>query len=232
MGPSSQYVPIPISPPQHILTSTANDGHSTLELGIWFCQLLLHRTAARLQQDPERLTSEICSNSRLIITRSLRTRFSAAPGLIDHFHYMLGYAALTLCDYNPSDPLIDQVRAFLLHLAPSSEHIAYRMAYTVGEVQRRYSELVATDPSPPATEVLKSALFAPPRAENIDLGQLMPANSGMETLLDGYGCFDQLMPGYAPPQQAFSAPAIFQHPTPVTGGAMPINLVPRMLHDF
>ncbi|OKP11751.1 Transcriptional activator of proteases prtT [Penicillium subrubescens] len=213
----------------------ANEGPSTLELSIWFCQLLLHRTASRLQPESDRLVTEICSNARLIISRSLQTRFSAAPGLIDNVYYILGYAALTLCDYNPSDPQIDQVRAFLLHLAPSSDHLAYRIACIVGEVQRRYSEAASAEQASPSADVLKGSLFVvqPSRSGNLDLTHLMPA-SGMEPLVEGYGCFEQLIPaGYVPTQPAFSAPAMFQHhPAPVTGGAMPVSLVPRALHDL
>lgn len=170
----------------------------------------------------------------------MQTRFSAAPGLIDHVYYILGYAALTLCDYNPSDPLIDQVRAFLLHLAPSSDHLSYRIAFIVGEVQRRYSEAAnatATgSQSSPGAQAMKNAMFAPPqppRTENLDLTQLIPTAGGMEPVVEGYGVFDQLMPGYVPSQPSFSAPAMFQHhSTPIMGGAMPISLVPRALHDF
>ncbi|KAJ5540779.1 Transcriptional activator of proteases prtT [Penicillium frequentans] len=209
----------------HLLSS---EGQSTLELSIWFCQLLLHRTATRIQ-DSDRLVTEICNNARLIISRSMQTRFSAAPGLIDHVYYILGYAALTLCDYNPSDPLIDQVRAFLLHLAPSSDHLSYRIAFIVGEVQRRYSEAATADQSSPTT--LKSAMF--PRTEGLDLTQLMPAAGGMEPVVDGYGVFDQMMPAYGPSQGSFSGPTLFQqHSAPVMGGAMPMGLVARALHDY
>ncbi|KAJ5302813.1 Transcriptional activator of proteases prtT [Penicillium atrosanguineum] len=210
----------------HLLS---NEGSSTLELSLWFSQLLLHRTATRLRPESDRLAPEICSNARLIISRSLQTRFSAAPGLTDNVYYILGYAALTLCDYNPSDPLIDQVRSFLLHLAPNSDHIAYRIAYIVNEVQRRYGE--ASDPASPGADVMKSNLFAAPRTENIDLSTLMPAGS-MESL-DGYACFDHLIPaGYVPPQPTYQAQTMFQPPTHPTGGSMPVALVPRMIHDF
>lgn len=159
----------------------------------------------------------------------MQTRFSAAPGLIDHVYYILGYAALTLCDYNPSDPLIDQVRAFLLHLAPSSDHLSYRIAFIVGEVQRRYSEAATADQSSPTA--LKSTMF--PRTEGLDLTQLMPAAGGMEPVVDGYGVFDQMMPGYGPSQGSFSGPTLFQqHSAPVMGGAMPMGLVARALHDY
>lgn len=212
----------------HLLT---NEGQSTLELSLWFTQLLLHRTATRLQPESDRLAPEICSNARLIFSRSLQTRFSAAPGLIDNVYYILGYAALTLCDYNSSDPLIDQVRSFLLHLAPNSDHIAYRIAYIVSEVQRRYGE-GASDQASPGADVMKNGIFAPPRTDNIDLSQLIPAGS-MESLVDGYACFDQLIPaGYVPPQPAFQAQTMFQQPTHVVGGSMPVSQVPRMIHDF
>jgi hypothetical protein len=118
-----------------------------------------------------------------------------------------------------------------LHLAPNSDHIAYRIAYIVSEVQRRYSE-AASDQASPGAEVMKSTLFAPPRTENIDLSQLIPTGS-MESIVDGYGCFDQLIPpGYVPPQPAFQAQGMFQQPSHATGGSMPVSLVPRMIHDF
>ncbi|KAJ5216309.1 Transcriptional activator of proteases prtT [Penicillium cinerascens] len=212
----------------HLLT---NEGQSTLELSLWFTQLLLHRTATRLQPESDRLAPEICSNARLIFSRSLQTRFSAAPGLIDNVYYILGYAALTLCDYNPSDPLINQVRSFLLHLAPNSDHIAYRIAYIVSEVQRRYGE-GASDQASPGADVMKTGIFAAPRTENIDLSHLITAGS-MESLVDGYGCFDQLIPaGYVPPQPPFQAQTMFQQSTHVVGGSMPVSQVPRMIHDF
>ncbi|KAJ6171400.1 Transcriptional activator of proteases prtT [Penicillium chermesinum] len=219
----------------HLLSS---EGQSTLELSIWFCQLLLQRTASRLQPESDRLATEICSNARLIISRSMQTRFSAAPGLIDHVYYILGYAALTLCDYTPSDPVIDQVRAFLLHLAPSSDHLSYRIAYIIGEVQRRYAEPTSATQSSPTSVGLKNAnaMFAAPaaaRSESLDLTALMPSGGSMDGLVENYGCFEQLMPGYVAPQPAFSAPTVFQHHTaPVMGGAMPVSLVPRALHDF
>lgn len=110
----------------------------------------------------------------------------------------------------------------------------------MGEMQRRYNEAAttaSTDQSSPATDVLKNTIFGPPppppRTENIDLSHLIPAAGPMEGLVDSYACFEQLIPaGYVAPQPAFSAPGMFQqHPAPV-GGAMPVGLVPRMMHDF
>jgi hypothetical protein len=169
-----------------ITTFTANDGQSALEISVWFCQLLLHQTASRLLPDCERLVSKVCSNARLIISRSLQTQFSAAPGLVDNFYYILGYAAITLGDYNSSDPLIDQARTFLLHIAPSSDHLAYRLAYIIGEVQCRYSEAVSADQACPGADVLERTLFVAPFAsisQNVDLTHLMPAQGAMATIV-------------------------------------------------
>lgn len=241
MGAFAQYVFVDrlyIGPSN--IAHLANGERLNLELSLWFCQLLLHRTAARLQPDSERLVSEICRSARLIISKFLQTPFSATPGLIDHVYFIVAYAALTLCDYNLSNPLIDQARTFLLHLAPNSDHLAYRIACIISEMQRRYSEAAAlstgTNPASSAAEVMKDALFGAPhpsRGENIDLAHLIPDAGVMDTLVDDYGCLDELIQGYVEPQPAFSAPTMFQqHRAPVSGGALPVSLVPRALHDL
>jgi hypothetical protein len=212
----------------------ASNEDSTLDLNLWFCQLLLHRTATRLQPDSDRLAPEICGNARLIISKFLQTRFSAAPALIDHIYFIVGYAALTLCDYNLSDPLINQVRGFMLHLAPSGDNLSYRIACIVGEVQRRYSEAttVVSEHSSSPTEVKSVPIFGTQQSRpGMDLSQLMPATEVLDSLVEGYDCLQQLMPGYNP-QPTFGSPELFQHSAPVTGGAMPVGMVPRALHDW
>jgi hypothetical protein len=180
---------------------------------------------------------EICGNARLILSKFMQVRFPLALGLIDQVYSIVAYAAITLCDYNISDPLIDQVRALLLHLAPSGDHISYRIACIIAEVQRRYPG-GATDSASVGSggDALKESLFAapqPPRAANMDLTELMPAAGVMNTLVDEYGCINQLITGYAPPHPPFSGPTIFQQQlAPVTGGSMPVSLVPRALHDW
>ncbi|KAJ6072641.1 hypothetical protein N7467_010726 [Penicillium canescens] len=237
----------------HLLT---NNEDSTLDLNLWFCQLLLHRTATRLQPDSDRLTPEICGTARLIISKFLQTRFSTAPSLIDHVYFIVGYAALTLCDYNLTDPLISQVRGFLLHLAPSGDNLPYRIACIVGEVQRRYSEATAVAATAAEHASLPSSSpidekgvpfygsgpgpgsaqhhsHSHPQGRNMDLSQLMPGAEVLDNLVEGYGCLDQLMPGYGASQAGFEPPALFQHHSaPVTGGALPIGPVPRALHDW
>ncbi|OQE22099.1 hypothetical protein PENFLA_c013G10457 [Penicillium flavigenum] len=227
--------------PNLTATPAATNGDSTLNLNLWFCQLLLHRTAARLQPDSERLLPEICGTARLIITQFLQTRFTSAPALIDHVYFIVGYAALTLCDYMLTDPLINQVRGFLLHLAPGGDNLSYRIACIVGEVQRRYSEATAvvaagSHSSSPVAEVKGVHMFGSSHHHRtgMELSQLMSSPEGLDSLVEGYNCLEQMMPGYAASQPAFEAPDLFHHSptTGVTGGAMPIGLVPRALHDW
>lgn len=68
----------------------------------------------------------------------------------------------------------------------------------------------------------------------MDISQLMSSAEGLDSLVEGYNCLEQMMPGYTASQPAFEAPDLFHHspPTGATGGAMPIGLVPRALHDW
>ncbi|KAJ5129309.1 transcriptional regulator family: Fungal Specific TF [Penicillium bovifimosum] len=201
----------------HLLTSD-----STLDLNLWFCQLLLHRTATRYTPDTDRLLPEICNTSRLIISKFLQTRFSSAPALIDHVYFIVGYAALTLCDYNIPDPLITQVRGFLLHLAPGGDNLPYQIACIVGEVQRRYSESAGS--SPVDTKGQGHGFGG-----RMQIAGIMPPAEVLDSLVEGYECLEQLMPGYA---QGFGEGELFSGVVGVTGGAMPVGLVPRALHDW
>ncbi|KAJ5959195.1 uncharacterized protein N7479_006345 [Penicillium vulpinum] len=233
----------PCKPNPNLTTTlpTATSEDSTLNLNLWFCQLLLHRSAARLQPDNERLLPEICATARLIITQFLQTRFTSAPSLIDHVYFIVGYAALTLCDYTLTDPLISQVRGFLLHLAPGGDNLSYRIACIVGEVQRRYSEATAvvatgSHSSSPVADVKGVHMFSPPQHHRpgMDLSQLMSGTEGLDSLVEGYNCLEQMMPAYAASQPGFEAPDLFHHSpgAAASGGAMPVGLVPRALHDW
>jgi hypothetical protein len=215
---------LPLSHPYHTiqLTTPASTSDSTLDLNLWFCQLLLHRTATRCTPETDRLLPEICNTSRLIISKFLQTRFSSAPALIDHVYFIVGYAALTLCDYNLSDPLITQVRGFLLHLAPGGDNLPYRIACIVGEVQRRYSESAASSP-------VDGKGQGQGFAGRMQIAGIMPPAEVLDSLVEEYGCLEQLMPGYA---QGFSEGELFSGGVGVTGGAMPVGLVPRALHDW
>jgi hypothetical protein len=125
----------------------------------------------------------------------------------------------------------------MLHLAPSGENLPYRIACIVGEVQRRYSEataVVSGHSSP--TDVKGVPIFGTHHSRaGVDLSQLIPASEALDSLVEGYDCLQQLMPGYASQpisQSSFDAPDLFQHSAPITGGAMPVGLVPRAMHDW
>lgn len=83
-------------------------------------------------------------------------------------------------------------------------------------------------------------MFGPPQTRaNMDLSQLIPASEVLDSLVEGYNCLEQLMPGYvaaAAAQGGFEGSEMFQHHSSpvdgVTGGAMPVGLVPRALHDW
>lgn len=111
---------------------------------------------------------------------------------IDHIFFVVDYAALTLCEFNITDPLIDQTQAFLIHLSPNEEHIAYRFACIISELKRRCTEGVHQQ-----SDVAKSAQFVDARraAENTEF-----MSSLMDSMPDGYGSLEQLIAGFVPSQ--------------------------------
>ncbi|KAG2027115.1 hypothetical protein GB937_000853 [Aspergillus fischeri] len=171
----------------HLLTG---EQHSTLELSLWYCQLLLYRTAMRFHWESEHLISEILRNSRLILSKFLLVRFPNALAFPDQIYYIVGYAALNLCDFSPMDPLIDQVQTFLLHLSPNEDHIAYRFSYTITELKRR----CAAGPNP--HNAVKGA-FGDTR--KLSMGQQIPfINPLMDTMMGEYGGLEHLIPEVPP----------------------------------
>ncbi|OJJ44096.1 hypothetical protein ASPZODRAFT_829210 [Penicilliopsis zonata CBS 506.65] len=170
----------------------AGEQSSALELSFWFCQLLLHRTAMRLRTDPEKLLPDIVESARLIISRFLQIRSHAVLQMVDHAFFIVGYAALTLCDFSVLDPLIEQIQAFLLHLAPSEDHIAYRFSCIIGELKRRYTE--GTE----SVTTIKASPFEDDRRMSVNPPQFMPAV--METIPEGYEALEQIFAGFIPTQ--------------------------------
>ncbi|PYH96807.1 hypothetical protein BO71DRAFT_160889 [Aspergillus ellipticus CBS 707.79] len=167
--------------------------NSTLELSLWFCQILLHRTAMRFQPRSDRLASEVLQTSRLIVSRFLQIRYSTALSLVDQVYFIVGYATLNLCDFNLMDPLIEQVQMFLLHLSPNEDHIAYRFSCMIVEFKRRCAE--CNDPSAVKGSPLSSS-FGDSR--KMSMGQPPPFMPPlMDGMIEGYG-FEQLMPEVMP----------------------------------
>ncbi|RAL16103.1 uncharacterized protein BO97DRAFT_337135 [Aspergillus homomorphus CBS 101889] len=172
---------------------------STLELSLWFCQILLHRTAMRFNPGSDTLASEVLQTSRVMLSKFLQIRYSSALSLVDQVYFMAGYAALNLCDFNLMDPLIEQVQMFLLHLSPNEDHIAYRFSCMIVEFRRRCAE--GSDPTAAAAaSAAKSSSplssFGEPR--KMSLEQAAPFLPPMiDNMMEGYG-FEQLMPEVLP----------------------------------
>jgi hypothetical protein len=176
------------------LRATATEKHSTLELNLWFCELLLLRSAS-LQTDSKRLVTEALDKSRLIVSTFLQTNFSTALAYIDQLYFIVGYAALTICDFNVADPLVDQIQSFLIHLSPNEDHIACRFSRAIAEFKRRYSSLhpgAGVGVSGPNPLKRPSSPFPDPLRTGFDQVLFMP--SLMDTVPDGYAPLDQFVP--------------------------------------
>lgn len=208
--------------------SLANEQHSTtLQLNLWFCELLLHRTAA-LRTDSKHLTSEALDKSRLILSTFLQVPFSSALSYIDQVYFIVGYAALTLCDFNIADPLVDQIQASLVHLAPNEDHIAYRFSRIIAEFKRRYASLRAppgAGPSPGATSAAgtsTSTASVGPRGDAIKPPP-SPFPDPLRTTFDQAvfmpGLMDTVSEGY--PMDQFVAEPEFLPAYSLSGGVFP-----------
>ncbi|PYH40359.1 transcriptional activator of proteases prtT [Aspergillus saccharolyticus JOP 1030-1] len=178
---------------------------STLELSLWFCQILLQRTAMRFNPSSDTLASEVLQTSRLVLSKFLQIRYTCALSLVDQVYFMVGYAALNLCDFNLMDPLIEQVQMFLLHLSPNEDHIAYRFSCMIVEFKRRCAE--SSDPATAAAAAAAAAATAAKASSPVSsfgetrkmsMEQTAPFLPPMvDTMIEGYG-FEQLMPEVLP----------------------------------
>ncbi|KAF9883774.1 hypothetical protein FE257_002804 [Aspergillus nanangensis] len=120
----------------------AGEGTSSVSvsLDLFFCQILLHRTAMKYQLDTDKLTLEVVYLSRLILSKVLQLPFPTALGFIDHMYIIVGYAALNLCDFNALDPLIGNIQMYLLHLSPHEHHITYRHSCMIADFKQRCAD--------------------------------------------------------------------------------------------
>lgn len=147
-------------------------------------------------------------SSRTILSRFLQIQPYIAVDFIDHIFFVVVYAALTLCEFNIMDPLIDQIQAFLIHLSPNEEHIAYRFACIINELKRRSTQIV-----PQPSSVTKTEDFADSR--RVTTGNTEFMSSLMDTLPEGYGSLEQLLAGFVPSQ---SVPGPVYGNIPMTTG--------------
>ncbi|RAH85641.1 transcriptional activator of proteases prtT [Aspergillus japonicus CBS 114.51] len=177
----------------------------TLELSLWFCQILLYRTSMRFSPGSDTLASEVLQTSRLMLSKFLQIRYSSALSLVDQAYFMVGYAALNLCDFNLMDPLIEQVQMFLLHLSPNEDHIAYRFSCMIVEFKRRCAE--GSDPATTAAAAAVAAATAAKASSPLSsFGETRKMSMEqtasflppmVDNMIDGYG-FEQLMPEVLP----------------------------------
>ncbi|KNG81366.1 C6 zinc finger domain protein [Aspergillus nomiae NRRL 13137] len=183
----------------------AGDENSTFELSLWFCQILLYRTAIRFQAESERLTSEILQGSRLIISKFLQLRFVTALRVVDQAYFIVGYAALNLCDFNFLDPLIDQIQMFLLHLSPNEDHIAYRFSCMIAEFKRRCAE--CNDPC----SAVDGSQCSFGDARKMSMEQVQFVSPLVDSMIEGYSGLEQLIPDVMPqsfPENVISGMAV------------------------
>ncbi|EAW25105.1 uncharacterized protein NFIA_105930 [Aspergillus fischeri NRRL 181] len=182
--------------------ATFEDGKIVAEIQLYLIALKLQNFSHRMRlgdfeyEEIERWKMEwahllkILRNSRLILSKFLLVRFPNALAFPDQIYYIVGYAALNLCDFSPMDPLIDQVQTFLLHLSPNEDHIAYRFSYTITELKRR----CAAGPNP--HNAVKGA-FGDTR--KLSMGQQIPfINPLMDTMMGEYGGLEHLIPEVPP----------------------------------
>ena len=181
---------------RHSLIIIVGDQSLALELSYLFCQLLLHRTAM-LQCESVRLTNEIHEKSRLMVSNFLQASFSTALGLVDQVYFIVGYAALTLCDFNMMDPLVDQIQSFLMHLSPNEDHIACRFSCIISEFKRRCS-----DQADVLTRSVKHELgeHLGMSMEQATSTSFMPPPQMDTSMVGGYGSLESFVPDMLPAQ--------------------------------
>lgn len=119
------------------------------------------------------------------MTRFLCIQDAAILDSPDHNFFIVAYAALTLCKFTIDDPLIAKVRVFLFHLALNDEHIAYRFACVVRELQQAYVRSKAT--AEPSSSV---------QLERDVEGNSMLYSSLMDALPEGYDSIGELLVGF------------------------------------
>jgi hypothetical protein len=177
----SKSPPIPLHDTDPNLPPDGEE-NSTIELNLWFCQILLHRTAMKFQFDTERLSLEVIQLSRLIVSKVLQARLSTALGFIDHVYVILGYAALNLCDANTLDPLIEDIQMYLLRLSPNERHITYRYSCMIADFKQRCAE--------------SQLAFGDAQARKADAEQMQLVHPLVNAMGDGCPPWSQIIPDF------------------------------------
>jgi hypothetical protein len=143
---------------------------------------------------------------------------------IDHIFFVAAYAALTLCEYDITNPIIDQVQIQLIHISPNEEHIAYRFACVVGELKRRSTEVVHHHASP-------SQAVHTRRLVNAGRGHAAPVPPS-SAVPEGYASLEQLLTGFMPaPADSIPTPVYGALPAlPPTSGMVTLGIAQHHRH--
>lgn len=102
-----------------------------------FCYLLLYRVSLRAQASSIILKEAALKISREILGIFQDLDFTIILDLPDYYFFITIYAALTLCKFTISDPLIATTQESLMDLAPNDEHIAFRFGTVLGEIRQK-----------------------------------------------------------------------------------------------
>lgn len=156
--------------------------YSLFDLASPFAELILFRTSLRLGASSPILLSATLNAASFIMTRFLELPESSIVDSPDHNFFIVAYAALTLCKFTMNNPLITRVRSFLFELSLSDEHIAYRFACIIRELQEAYGR----------TEVYNTEGNFTPLDRRLELNSVM-YSSLMDTVPEGYDLIEELL---------------------------------------
>ncbi|KAH8690452.1 hypothetical protein BGW36DRAFT_432254 [Talaromyces proteolyticus] len=109
----------------------------TVRFSYMFCYLLLYRVSLRAQTSSIILKDAALKVSREILEVFQELDFTVILDLPDYYFFITVYAALTLCKFTISDPLIAMTQESLIDLAPNNEHIAFRFGTVLQEIRQK-----------------------------------------------------------------------------------------------
>jgi hypothetical protein len=162
-----------------------DDSFSLFELAPAFSELLLFRTSLRLGNSSLNLLPAALHVASFIMTSFLCISETEILDSPDHNFFIIAYAALTLCKFSIKDPLITKVRSILFELSLNDEHIAYRFACIIRELQEAYATSEVTRESTTSVQL-----------ERGDEKNSLLYSSLLDTLPEGYDSIGELLVGF------------------------------------
>jgi len=173
-----------------------NYSYSLFDLASPFAELVLFRKSLCLGASSPILLSATLHAASFIVTRFLELPESTIADSPDHNFFIIAYAALTLCKFTIHNPLITRVRSFLFELSLSDEHVAYRFACIIRELQEAYGR----------SQVHNTGGNFTPLDRRLELNSLL-YSSLMDTVPDRYDLIEELLVGFFSSDELAYAPA-------------------------